>query len=58
VLCESCRAIVFAIQYDEFCPSKIASKILAHSTELGMEIQKSWQKDWFFVDKKETSDHL
>jgi hypothetical protein len=49
---------VFAIQYDEFCPSKIASKILACSTELGMEIQKSWQENWFFVDKKETSDHL
>jgi len=33
-------------------------KILAYTNELCTKVQKFWQKDGFFVDKKETSDHL
>jgi len=49
---------MLSIQHDDLRHSKIPSKILAHSTELETKVQKFWQKDGFFVDKKETSDHL
>jgi hypothetical protein len=46
------------IQRDNLSHSKTPLKIPAYSAELGMAIQEFWHKDGFFVDKKETSDHL
>ena len=41
-----------------FTPTRYPPKILAYTNELCTKVQKFWQKDGFFVDKKETSDHL
>jgi hypothetical protein len=46
------------IQRDNLSHSKTPQKIPAYNVALDKKLQKFCQKDGFFVDKKETSDHL